>query len=143
MACFPDRSSPDARFNQQGPGRRPGAYCAPRATPGAASYYLPRDLPAALFATLRPRLAVAFLLLLRAVFLAAGRLYLLPPLRTVLTAGLRAAPPLTLSMSNYSAFLPCSTHSAHTRGFRPRTATVSWHLARLSHTDQTYPRLRP
>src|SRR3546814_5676416 len=94
MAWFPDRSSPDARFNQQGPGRRPGAYCAPRATPGAASYYLPPDLPAALFATLRPRLAVAFLLLLRAVFLAAGRLDLLAALRTVLAAGLRAAPPL-------------------------------------------------
>src|SRR3546814_6384985 len=125
MAWFPDRSSPDARFNQQGPGRRPGAYCAPRATPGAASYYLPPDLPAALFATLRPRLAVAFLLLLRAVFLAAGRLDLLAALRTVLAAGLRAAPPLTLSMRNSSAFLPCLTNSASQRGCRPRPDQVS------------------
>src|SRR3546814_16206157 len=112
-------------------------------SPGAASYYLPPDLPAALFATLRPRLAVAFLLLLRAVFLAAGRLDLLAALRTVLAAGLRAAPPLTLSLRNSSAFLPCLTNSASQRGCRPRPDQVSWALAGVRYFGATLPSFAP
>src|SRR3546814_2257988 len=81
-------------------------------------------------------------LLLRAVFFAAGRLDLLVAFRAVLAAGLRAAPPLTFSMRNSSAFLPCLTSSPSQRGCRPRPDQTPLALAGLRYFGATLPSLR-